>query len=279
MNGPVQELAGRTFLVSGAAGAMGVATARLLRGAGARLCLTDRHVDPIEALAQELDETGREVIAIACDQAEAEDVDRLSAQLSDRLGALDGAFVNAGIGRYCALLDVAVKDWKQHVDVNLTGSFLVAQAAARLMIGTGRGGALVFNASTAAAHAAELFGAYGASKAGLRMLSRTLAGELGAHGIRANLIMPGVIETRMTSGLLADPEINADIVSETPVGRLGRPEDIAELALFLLSDRSTFITGAEILIDGGQTLHGYPRWFSRTPGDVNHDWSLHAKRT
>ena len=111
------------------------------------------------------------------------------------------------------------------------------------------------------------------------MLSRTLAGELGAHGIRANLIMPGVIETRMTSGLLADPEINADIVSETPVGRLGRPEDIAELALFLLSDRSTFITGADILIDGGQTLHGYPRWFSRTPGDVNHDWSLHAKRT
>lgn len=275
----VQELAGRTFLVSGAAGAMGVATARLLRGAGARLCLTDRHVDPIEALAQELDGTGHEVIAIACDQAEAEDVDRLSAQLADRLGALDGAFINAGIGRYGALLDVAVKDWKQHVDVNLTGSFLIAQASARLMIGTGRGGALLFNASTAAAHAAELFGAYGASKAGLRMLSRTLAGELGAHGIRANLIMPGVIETRMTSGLLADPEINADIVGETPVGRLGRPEDIAELALFLLGDRSTFITGAEILIDGGQTLHGYPRWFSRTPGDTKDDWSLHAKRT
>ncbi len=273
-----RDFTGKTCLVTGAAGEIGQAAARLLRAGGARLCLTDRLADPIAALALDLDPSGAEVVAIACNQSDAGDVDRLFATLAQRLGGLDGAFINAGIGRYGALLEVTAADWQRHVDVNLTGSFLVAQGAARLIAGQGRSGALVFNASTAAAHAAELFGAYGASKAGLRMLSRTLAGELGHHGIRSNLIMPGVITTRMTSGLLADPGISGDIVAETPLGRLGRPEDVAELAAFLLSDRSSFITGAEILIDGGQTLHGYPRWFSRAPADAANQWSLHAKR-
>lgn len=273
-----QDFAGNTFLVTGAAGEIGQAAARLLRAGGARLCLTDRLADPIAALASDLDPSGTEVVAIACNQTDAGDVDLLFAGLAERFGGLDGAFINAGIGRYGALLEVTAADWQRHVDVNLTGSFLMAQGAARLIARGGRGGALVFNASTAAAHAAELFGAYGASKAGLRMLSRTLAGELGHQGIRSNLIMPGVITTRMTSGLLADPGINADIVGETPLGRLGRPEDVAELAAFLLGNRAGFITGAEILIDGGQTLHGYPRWFSRGPDAAPNQWSLHAKR-
>lgn len=267
-----------SYLVSGAAGDIGESTARRLHAAGARLLLIDRLHDPIQALALDLDPTGSDVVAIACDQSDPTDVANMAAKAAGRFSDLAGAFVNAGIGRYGALLDLSAADWQRQVDVNLTGSFLIAQSAARMIVTGGRGGSIVFNASTAAACPTALFGAYGSSKAGLRLLSRTMALEWGHLGIRSNVIMPGVIATRMTSGLLADPQINADVVAETPIGRLGRPNDIAGLVAFLLGPDSSFITGAEILIDGGQTLAGYPRWFSRSPSDAPQNWSLHAKR-
>jgi NAD(P)-dependent dehydrogenase (short-subunit alcohol dehydrogenase family) len=267
---------GRVALVTGAAGDIGAAAAAVFARQGARLAITDRRDDDLERVAEALRSAGAEVATIACDQTDPAAAAALFAGIDARFGRLDAAFVNAGYGRYGALIDLPFDQWKRHVDVNLNGGFLMTQGAARLMAAGGRGGAIAINASTAAAHVCDLLGAYAASKAGLRMLARSLASELGVHRIRVNLVMPGVIETAMTRSLIEDPAVRADVLSETPVGRLGAPEDVAKLAAFLCSDEASYITGAEVLVDGGQTIHGYPRWFSADYSAPGASWTPHA---
>ena len=270
---------GRTALVTGAAGDIGAATAALFAREGARVVVTDRRGEALDAVAATLRADGAEVEAVACDQTDPAAVAALFERVKARFGRLDAAFINAGYGRYGALIDLPFEQWKRHVDVNLNGGFLMAQGAARLMAEGRRGGAIVINASTAAEHVCDLLGAYAASKAGLRMLARSLASELGVHRIRVNLVMPGVIETAMTKSLIDDPVTRADVLRETPAGRMGGPEDVAQLAAFLCSDAAGYITGAEILVDGGQTIHGYPRWFSADYGAPGGEWVSHAART
>lgn len=275
----MSDVGERTALVTGAAGDIGAATAAVFVREGARVVVTDRRGEALEQVAEALRAADGEVEAIACDQTDPTAVAALFGRIRARFGRLDAAFVNAGYGRYGALIDMPFEQWRKHVDVNLNGGFLIAQGAARLMAEGGRGGAIVLNASTAAAHVCDLLGAYAASKAGVRMLARSLASELGVHRIRVNLVMPGVIETAMTRSLIDDPATRADVLRETPVGRLGAPEDVARLAAFLCSEAAGYITGAEVLVDGGQTIHGYPRWFSAdyaTPGGA--EWVGHAGR-
>ncbi len=259
----------RTILVTGAAGDIGAAAARRLASDGARVVITDRRADALQTVSSTL--PGGSVLAHACDQTDPAAVAGLFAAIRD-WGRLDGAFINAGFGRYGPLIDMPFDQWKRHIDINLNGGFLMAQGAARAMVAGGRGGAIVFNASTAAAHVCDLLGAYAASKAGVAMLARSLASELGVHRIRVNTVMPGVIETSMTQSLLDDAATRADVLSETPAGRLGSPDDVAALAAFLLGDAAGYITGAEILVDGGQTIHGYPRWFRADYAAAGSPW-------
>lgn len=272
------DFSGMTALVTGAAGDIGAAAAAAFAQAGANVVITDRRGDALAEVAEALAATGAEVLAHACDQTDPEAVAGLFAAIDARFGRLDATFVNAGYGRYGALIDLPYDQWRKHVDVNLNGGFLMAQGAARLMRDGGRGGAIVMNASTAATHICDMLGAYAASKSGVRMLAKSLASELGVHRIRVNLILPGVIETAMTKSLIDDPAVRADALTNTPVGRLGRPEDIARMAVFLCGPEAGYITGAEILIDGGQTLHGYPRWFSADYAEVGSDWTPHSGR-
>jgi NAD(P)-dependent dehydrogenase (short-subunit alcohol dehydrogenase family) len=267
---PQFSLAGATILVTGAAGDIGAATAAMFGREGASVVITDRKKDDLDRVAATLSDGGVNVHAIGCDQTDPLAVSAMFAELSER-GPLKVAFVNAGYGSYGALIDQEFKIWKKHVDVNLNGSFLIATGAARLMAKSGSGGAIVFNASTAANHVCDLLGAYAASKAGVAMLARSLASELGIYGIRVNTILPGVIETKMTSTLLDDAATRADVLRETPVGRLGKAEDIANLVGYLCSEKAGYISGAEILVDGGQTIHGYPRWFRVDYGETN-EW-------
>jgi NAD(P)-dependent dehydrogenase (short-subunit alcohol dehydrogenase family) len=263
----------RTILVTGAAGDIGAAAARRFAAEGARIVVTDSRADELAAVATTINGA---VLAHACDQSDPDAVAALFAAIRD-FGSLDGAFVNAGFGRYGALVEMDFAQWRRHVDVNLNGGFLIATGAARAMIAGGRGGAIVINASTAANHVCDLLGAYAASKAGLAMLSRSLASELGVHRIRVNTVLPGVIETSMTRSLLDDAATRADVLAETPAGRLGAPDDVAALAAFLLSDAAGYITGAEILVDGGQTIHGYPRWFRSDYATPGSPWVAQAK--
>lgn len=272
------DFTGLTALVTGAAGDIGAAAAAAFAQAGANVVVTDRRGDAVAGVATTLSASGAEVLAHACDQTDPEAVAGLFEAIAARFGRLDATFVNAGYGRYGALIDLPYDQWRKHVDVNLNGGFLMAQGSARLMRDGGRGGAIVMNASTAATNICDMLGAYAASKSGVRMLAKSLASELGVHRIRVNLILPGVIETAMTKSLIDDPAVRADALTNTPVGRLGRPEDIARMAVFLCGPEAGYITGAEILIDGGQTLHGYPRWFSADYAEVGADWTPHSDK-
>ncbi|WP_304171262.1 SDR family NAD(P)-dependent oxidoreductase [Phenylobacterium aquaticum] len=276
----------KVALITGAAGDIGAATAQAFAAAGLNVVITDRRGDALDEVAARLAATSAaqgaagaaHVMAHACDQTDPEATGQLFDAIRDRFGRLDCAFLNAGYGRYGALIDLPFDQWKKHVEVNLNGGFLMAQGAARAMRDAGRGGAIVMNASTAATHVCDLLGAYAASKSGVRMLAKSLASELGVHRIRVNLILPGVIETAMTRSLIDDPAVRADALTNTPVGRLGQPADIARMAVFLCDETAAgYITGAEILVDGGQTLHGYPRWFSADYAQPGSDWTPHSQ--
>jgi NAD(P)-dependent dehydrogenase (short-subunit alcohol dehydrogenase family) len=146
------------------------------------------------------------------------------------------------------------------------------------MVEARRGGSIVINASSGASQYSDLLGAYCATKAGLRMLATGLASELGNHRIRVNCVEPGVIETGMTGPMLSGENGAAHreiLESDTPVGRLGTPEDVADLVLFLSSAKATFLTGVAVPIDGGQTIHGHPRWY-RTDYRTDHEatWTV-----
>lgn len=273
----MNSLSGKTALITGAAGDIGAAAAMAFAQAGAQVAITDRRADALDAVAAGLSEAGVQVMAHACDQTEPEGVGGLFEAIHGRFGRLDAAFVNAGYGRYGALIDVPYDQWRRHIDVNLNGGFLMAQGAARLMRAGGEGGAIVMNASTAATDICDMLGAYAASKSGVRMLAKSLASELGVWRIRVNLVLPGIIETAMTRSLIDDPAVRADALANTPVGRLGKPEDIARMAVFLCSEDAGYMTGAEILIDGGQTLHGYPRWFSADYAKIGGEWTPHTQ--
>ncbi len=273
----MSALTGRTALITGAAGDIGAAAAAAFARAGAQVVITDRRTDVLETVAAGLRTAGAEVLAYACDQTDPDAVAALFKAVQERFGRLDAAFVNAGYGRYGALIDIPYEQWRRHIDVNLNGGFLMAQGAARLMRDCGEGGAIVMNASTAATDICDMLGAYAASKSGVRMLAKSLASELGVWRIRVNLVLPGVIETAMTKSLIDDPAVRADALRNTPVGRLGKPEDIARMAVFLCSEDAGYVTGAEVLVDGGQTLHGYPRWFSADYATAGAEWTPHSQ--
>jgi NAD(P)-dependent dehydrogenase (short-subunit alcohol dehydrogenase family) len=256
----VKRLEGRRALVTGAAGGIGSAAARRLAEEGAEVVLADRDGDSLDAVVAALREQGHRVHGAVCDQTRPEDVERLFGDVV--AGRLDICFANAGYGRPAPVLDQDLAQWQRHLDVNLTGTFLICQGAARAMVGNG-GGSIIVNASTAALRSTALFGAYAASKAGIEMLARSMADELGASGIRVNTVCPGTVETGMTDALLngKDGQMRALVDTETPLGRVGTPEDIAGVVAFLAGDDSAYVTGTALLVDGGQTIRGFPRWF------------------
>jgi NAD(P)-dependent dehydrogenase (short-subunit alcohol dehydrogenase family) len=253
---------GKVCLVTGAGGDIGAATALRLAREGGRLVLFDRKVELLENTAAAIAEAGaEEAHCLGVDQTSREAVDAAVAEVVERHGGIDVLFANAGYGQFGAFLEVTDRQWHRHVDVNLTGTFNVCQEVARAMVARREGGSIVLNASSGAVLHADLLGTYCTTKAAVRMLAIGMAAELGAHRIRVNTVMPGVVETAMTAPMLADDRHRQVLLADTPVGRLGEAEDVAALVAFLASGEAGYITGESVLIDGGQVLHGHPRWF------------------
>lgn len=239
-------LAGRVCVVTGAAGGIGRVLAEAFAGAGARPVVLDRDLAACEAVAASL---GPDALAVACDVADPASVAEAARTCRERAGGCDILINNAAILRSGPIATVSFEDWNLLLAVNLTGYLLCSQRFGALMRETGRG-AMVHVASVAGHVPQGFSGAYSVSKAGVMMLSQQLAVELGEFGVRSNVVSPAMIRTPLSEPFYRDPNLLARRVAMVPTRRIGEPEDIAQAALFLASDRAQYISGEEILVDG-----------------------------
>jgi NAD(P)-dependent dehydrogenase (short-subunit alcohol dehydrogenase family) len=210
-----------------------------------------------QALAKALVDQGRRATYTHCNVASKADVDASVAHTLQAFGRVDGLVNNAGIFKAAEFLDITEADWDAVLNVNLKGSFLVAQAAAREMVKTG-GGAIVNMSSVNGVMAIPSIASYNVSKGGINQLTRVMALSLADHGIRVNAVAPGTIATELAkNAVLGSDEARARIMSRTPMKRLGEPEEIADVVAFLLSSASSYMTGEIVYVDGGRLTLNY----------------------
>lgn len=246
MNAPLKGQAG---IVTGAAQGIGREIAAALAAAGARVAIVDLNADAAAETAAAL---GSGTIWRNVDVADEQQVTEAFDRVADEFGGLQFLVNNAGIRRVGAFMDYALEDWQQTLDVDLTGPFICSRAAIRHMLPAG-GGRIVNVASIAGELALKNRVAYNVAKAGLIMLTKTIAFELGDQGIVCNAVAPGVIETPLTSTYFDDPDLRETILSSTPSGRWGQPSEIAEPVVFLCSNAASFVQGTTLFVDGGWT--------------------------
>lgn len=247
------RLVGQVSVVTGAAGAIGSAIARRFVAEGAAVALLDLDEEKVRGLGQELArEEGRDrILSLRCDVASADETEEAFARIDHRWDRLDIAVANAGIGRGKPFIETQIEDWQTVIDVNLTGVFLTSQAAARRMMRQRRGNIITMSSTNGLMGERDL-AAYNASKAGVLLLTKTMAIELAPYGIRANALNPGFIDTGLAERSGLSREFVRSYVEKIPLGRLGRPEDVAGAALFLCSEDAAFVTGIGLVVDGGQ---------------------------
>ncbi len=238
----------KVALVTGAARGIGLAVAKRFLADGWRVALLDVEHQLLCGAVAALANPGN-TMALTCDVSDADAVAAAMTAVSRRFGRLDALVNNAGIAVFAPLLETSNQDWNRILAVNLSGPFLCTKAAAPLMREHG-GGAIVNITSISAVRASTLRSAYGTSKAGLAHLTKQLAVELASLGIRVNGVAPGPVETAMAKAVHT-AEIRADYHDAIPLNRYGLEEELAEAVFFLCSDRSSYITGQILAVDGG----------------------------
>jgi NAD(P)-dependent dehydrogenase (short-subunit alcohol dehydrogenase family) len=243
------DLSGQTAVVTGAAGGIGYGIAQGLAAVGARVILVDRDEGASRAAAERV---GGPALGMGCDLAAAAQISSLAQRVSDTAGPADILVNCAALLEPGPLDQLPLSAWEHMLSINLTGYFLCAQAFGARMLEKGRG-SLVHIASIAAGAPQGFSGAYSVGKAGVAMLSRQLAVEWGPLGVRSNVVSPGLIETPMTRAIYESPGVRDARQALVPRRRIGRPGDIADAVVFLASSRADYVTGAEIVVDGGFT--------------------------
>jgi NAD(P)-dependent dehydrogenase (short-subunit alcohol dehydrogenase family) len=257
----VSRLEGKVALVTGAASGIGRGIARRFVAEGASVAAGD--IDEA-GLAKLADELGDRCVAVPCDATVEDDQAALVAAATDRFGRLDVAVANAGTGHIAPIVDHDIADWRRVVDLCLTGVFITVKHAGRAMTAAetaaDSGGSIIAIASLNAVQPAAGMSAYCAAKAGVAMLTEVAAMELGPS-VRVNAIGPGLVRTGLTGPMWQIPGLVEEFVENTTVGRFAEPEDVANLALFLASDESSFVSGGLHLVDGGARTRRYPDMF------------------
>jgi NAD(P)-dependent dehydrogenase (short-subunit alcohol dehydrogenase family) len=243
-------LSGRVCVVTGGGGGIGRATAVSLALAGAQVAAIDRDERGLAVTEAELHKVGHAHLVTRCDTTSAESVTAASETIEKSLGPCSVLVNTAAVLRPGGLDTLSLAEWNAVLAVNLTGYFLCAQTFGRQMRSFGRG-SLVHVASIAGSHAQAQSGAYSVSKAGVVMLSRQLASEWGPQGIRSNVVSPGLVVTPMSQSFYDTPGVTERRTAAVPARRIGMPQDIADAILFLASDRSAYVNGDEITVDGG----------------------------
>jgi NAD(P)-dependent dehydrogenase (short-subunit alcohol dehydrogenase family) len=247
------NLQGKTAIVTGAAKGIGAACARAFAAHGARVVLADVNAEACRSTAAELESsTGAETLEVSTDVSDPAQCEALLTSCVERFGQCDILLNNAGIIKAGSILDVSIEDFDRVLSVNLRGTFLLSRVVARHMVEKGIKGAIINMSSTNAVVAIPDQLAYAVSKGGVRQLTNAMAMALAPYDIRVNAIGPGSIQTDMLAQVMQDDESRRVILSRTPLGRAGAPEEVAKVAVFLASDYASYITGQTIYPDGGR---------------------------
>lgn len=248
------SLAGKTALITGATRGIGLAIAREYGRAGARLAISSESAEDCTRVAALLAEEGIDAIPLAADLRQRQAVMALAEQAQGHFGRLDALVCNAGVAPHLGPLGTASEaDWELTFSVNLRSALWLTSALLPAMAENG-GGSVVLMASIAGVRGNQGLGLYGLSKAGLAQLARNLAVEWGPANIRVNAISPGVIHTEFARPLTDNPELMQRRLALTPLRRVGRPEEVASLALLLAAPGGAFISGQNLIVDGGTTI-------------------------
>lgn len=251
------RLKDKVAIVTGAATGIGKACAERFASEGAKVVLSDVDAATGEETAEAIQANGGDAIFVACDVGDKSQVDALVESAVAAFGHLDCAIANAGIVHPCDFLDIEEEDFDRVLRVNLKGAFLTGQAAARQMVAQGTKGTIINMSSINAVLAIPSITPYIVSKGGVNQLTKVMALALVDKGIRVNGIGPGTIGTEMALQVLSDPAKMRAAMSRTPMGRVGAPDEIASVAVFLASEDSSYITGQTIYADGGRLPLAY----------------------
>lgn len=243
------KLEGKIALVTGGNGGIGLATAKRFVSEGAYVFITGRRKPELDAAAKEI---GRNVTAVQGDASKLEDLDRLFAQIEREKGKLDIVFANAGVARYAPLGNISEELFDSIFNTNVKGVLFTVQKALPLL---SDGASIILNASIVGSKGFPANSVYSATKAAVRSFARTWTTDLRSRRIRVNAVSPGATDTPGFDDLLASSEVGQErkkmISTVTPLGRLGTPDEIAKAVVFLASDDSSYVTGAELFVDGG----------------------------
>ncbi|MGD8473612.1 MAG: SDR family oxidoreductase [Anaerolineae bacterium] len=253
------RLKDKVAIITGATKGIGLACAQEFADEGAKVVLVGRTDSLGEAAAQEIRAAGGKALFVHCDVSQKAEVDALVKATVDHFGQIDVVVNNAGVNHSANFFDTTEDDWDWVMSVDLKGTFLVSQAAARVMVDQGRGGAIVNVSSVMAQLALADQIPYCAAKGGVNQLTKAMGLALIKHGIRVNAVAPGPVMTELMERVVHSPEKHAVLMDRLPIGYIASCQQIARVILFMASDDAGYFVGQTVYPDGGRSIQGFPR--------------------